>query len=815
MPEVLLKGCGPVPLAAYLKALGIFRLVAEQKDENVRGFWRDEAFVLDTALAEEELAHFFLDKYHPSPIISPWNGGSGFYYQEGKTNEKDPATGKKIKTGIRDQRTEATRAVDLIANAKADQFQPLQTIIDQVRRMLKELGYQQAPTDAQKQNLVTRLRRSLPDEGLQWLDAALALSTDNLDKPPLLGTGGNDGNLDFSSNYMHRLLELFDLSDGQALTGAEGALRTALFGTSTASLRKGAVGQFAPGAAGGPNAAVGFERDTLINPWDYVLMLEGALLFSASVSRQLRSANTSGLSYPFTVSSTNTDGTGSALIDEKRKSKGKVVGNSYEIWMPLWDHPASFKEIGSLLSEGRATVGRRPVRDGLDFSRAVASLGINRGVSAFQRYAFLQRRGDSISATPKGRVALQLRPKARLLNDLEVGDWLSRFRRYARRLDRQSKGFEAPRRLQALALHLDEAMFAMTQDTTHRAVQRVLIAVGDIAAYLASIPKARDPSEGNQKPPPPPRLSRDWFYAANDGTAEFRIGAALAGLGRAPQTGGKVEDNQDKPGENAEEMTSEPVGEMGDEPADQSDQSMDEGRNRKTPPPPFRAHLAPLDETSWYGRYRKWSDKDRLAVWGAGSFERNLIAVLERRLLFASQHNLVGGPFDGRAPADLASVLAFFAGETDDPEIGALAQGLAWAEPPNSIRTEPAEPRPLPLAYALMKPFFAPVEALRELGALREGAGLPIPPGLVPRLHAGDVGGAVTLACRRARGSGLPVTFEPAAGHVASIDGSRLLAGLLIPIRAMDVKRVLQRAYPALFDEAETSETKEDPADAA
>ena len=61
----------------------------------------------------------------------------------------------------------------------------------------------------------------------------------------------------------------------------------------------------------------------------------------------------------------------------------------------------------------------------------------------------------------------------------------------------------------------------------------------------------------------------------------------------------------------------------------------------------------------------------------------------------------------------------------------------------------------------------------------------------------------------------MPVTFEPAAGHVASIDGSRLLAGLLIPIRAMDVKRVLQRAYPALFDEAETSETKEDPADAA
>ena len=49
-------------------------------------------------------------------------------------------------------------------------------------------------------------------------------------------------------------------------------------------------------------------------------------------------------------------------------------------------------------------------------------------------------------------------------------------------------------------------------------------------------------------------------------------------------------------------------------------------------------------------------------------------------------------------------------------------------------------------------------------------ARLPIPPGLVPRLHAGDVGAAVTLACRRARASGLPVTFEPAAEYVASIE---------------------------------------------
>jgi CRISPR-associated protein Csx17 len=429
VPEVAFEGCAPVPLAAYLKALGSFRLVAEQKDKSARGYWRNEAFVLDTVLTKEELVRFFLEEYRPSPIISPWNGGSGFYYREGKSKEKDRRTGKRIKTGVRDEATAATKTLDVLEHAQADRFRPLRLTINRVRRALRDLGYEQAPSDEQKHGLVKLLRSSLcDDETLDWLDAALALGTDNLHKPPLLGTGGNDGNLDFSSNYMQRLTELFNTENGEILTGVRGSLESALFGTSNASLREGAIGQFAPGAAGGPNATTGFERQTLVNPWDYVLMLEGESLFSASATRRLQSASSTGLSYPFTVNSANTDGSGGALADEKRKSKGKIVGNSFEIWMPLWERAASLAEVRSLMSEGRATVGRRPARDGLDFVRAVASLGVNRGINSFERYALLQRRGDSISATPKGRIRVQPRPRARLLNDLDAGDWLSRFR---------------------------------------------------------------------------------------------------------------------------------------------------------------------------------------------------------------------------------------------------------------------------------------------------------------------------------------------------------------------------------------------------
>lgn len=804
MPEMVLSGCAPIPLASYLKALGIFRLVAEQKDKNTRGCWRDDTFVLDTILTTEELVRFFLHEYRPSPIISPWNGGSGFFPNDNKL-------------GIRP-----------IVEAKAERFSAYKEAIKAARSILEQNNIVEKPEGAQKDAIRAQVRTRLPDGALLWYDAAVLLTQTKFLTPPLLGSGGNDGRTDFSNNFMCRLTDLFEAESGKPSEIAKRSLEAALYAKLSTSLMREsttsidgsrrekllAIGQFGPGASGGANATVGFERETLINPWDYVLLIEGTLLFAASAARRLQSSSSAGLSYPFTVNSTSTDGAGDSLTDEKRKSKGKFVGNSFEIWMPLWEQPASLPEINALFAEGRATLDRRPVGDGLDFARAVAALGVNRGISAFERYAFLQRRGDAISATPKGRIRVQPRPKARLLSDLDAGDWLSRLRQYARKLDAQSKNFVAPRQLQTLALQLDEAIFAMTQDASPRAVQRVLVAVGEAASYLASTPKARDPKEGRQRPPP--RLSRAWFEAAKDDSVEFRIAAALAGLGRAQRT----EDHAANAGDEADVDAADKndiveTGE-GDAGADIAERDLSAEDDRgPTPPPPFRAHLAPLDEKTWYGRYRAWSDRDGLAVWGAGALERNLIAIAERRLVFAAKRKLDGGPFDGRAPADLASVLTFLWRETDDEKISGLARGLAWADAPSFILMQSAQPVPLPLTYAVMKPFFASIDDVRSIEGVPKDIRLPVPPGLIARLRTGDVGAAMALACGRARASGLPISFEPRRENVAGIDGPRLLATFLIPIRKVDLKRVLERAYPRIFENKETPEPKEEAANAA
>jgi len=801
MPEIVLAGCAPIPLASYLKALGVFRLVAEQKDKTARGCWRNETFVLDTTLTEEDLVRFFLDEYRPSPIISPWNGGSGFYFREGKSGEKDPATGKKIKTGIRDEPTAATRIVSSFAATKSnDRLALYRAVISQTQSVLRALGWNEAPADDKKRGLVMQLRARLPEECLTWLDAAIALAGETLGFPPLLGSGGNDGNLDFSSNFMLRLADVIDPETGISKASARAPLEGALFGGAAPVVGKGAIGQFAPGAAGGPNAAAGFERGTLINSWDYILMLEGAMVFAASATRRLgASVDPGSLSYPFTVRTTSAAGAGAALSDE-----GDARG---EVWLPLWDPLASLTEIRSLLSEGRATLGRRSAQDGLDFARAVATLGVNRGVAAFQRFGLLQRSGKAYVAAPMSRVRVQHNPRADLLNDLDHGAWLPSFRRFARSAN-------APARLRSFALRLDEAIFAMTQDASPRAVQRVLVAVGEAASYLASSPKARDPKEGKQRPPP--RLRPDWFQAADDGSAEFRIASALAGLGRAQRTenhAANAGDETDVDAANDRDILETVEGEADADVAER-DASAEEERG-PTPPPPFRAHLTPLDKDTWYGRFRAWSDRDGLAVWGVGALERNLIAVAERRLVFAAQRKLDGSPFDGRASADLSSVLSFLWRETDDERIAGLTQGLAWADAPNFISIEPTQTRPLPLAYALMKPFFAPIVDVRAIAGVPTDIRLPIPPGLIARLRTGEVGAAMTLACRRARASGLPVTFEPRREDTAGIDGPRLLAALLIPIRQVDLRRVMERAFPRLLESKEPPQPKEDAADAA
>ncbi|MCE9634751.1 MAG: type I-U CRISPR-associated protein Csx17 [Planctomycetes bacterium] len=394
MTDHELVGCRSEPLAGYLKALGVFRIVADQADADARASWRGDAFVLRTRLGVEALRAFFLQGYSPAPVITPWNGGGGFFFREEKGS------------GKRTKETEATRALAAVANSACSRLAPLRAAIGIARIELAVAGLDSAPKEDAKAVLVRRLRDELPDGALQWLDASVLLVGNEPRYPPLLGTGGTDGNLDFATNFHQRLGDLICFETGAPSSASASWLDGALFGRAVPRLLDAAVGQFDPGAAGGTNQGPGFDRKSIVNPWDYVLMVEGALLLAASVTRRLAATGAGQLAFPFSVRSSGIGYPSAARSDEP--------SSRHEIWLPLWSGLARVSEVAALFREGRARIGRRAAVRGTDFARAIATIGTDRGIRQFVRFGFHARNGLSYFATPLGRMTCRRHRSSRL-----------------------------------------------------------------------------------------------------------------------------------------------------------------------------------------------------------------------------------------------------------------------------------------------------------------------------------------------------------------------------------------------------------------
>ena len=779
-----LGGCTPIPLAAYLKALGVLRLISSDEnsdtgsaaDPTARGWWAHERFHLRTTLDRDGLLKFFLHRYAPTPIMAPWNGSSGFFPKDNKDGFGP-----------------------LSAAPVASRFDGIASGIQSASETLARLGLKEKPDATTKIALIEALRGNLTDDALGWIDAALVLSGATAKYPQLLGTGANDGHFEFSNNFMRHLVSkkgLFNAKSGEPAKDAESLLETSLFDIPSPSMISAAIGQFAPGPAGGPNATTGFERKGSVNPWDFVLMLEGSVAFAGAATRRHQSASASGASFPFTVRPVGAGGGGVGVEDEQDARA--------EFWAPLWANPARFMEVDALLSEGRAVLNERTARDGLEFARAVASLGTSRGFSEFERYGFFMRSGRAFLATPIGRGATggERSTGVRLMADLDAGGWLERVRQIARKK-------EAPAAARNAIKQLEDALFEMVApDGTSTKFAGALVAIGKVAAWLAVSPKAREAGAM-----PPPLLSRDWMIKADDGTPEFRVAAALAGIGLTPLKFGTPRDRDESTADAPQpEATS----------ADTQTSGESDGTAWILSHPfPMAAHLVPIDERQYIDAQRKrvrlrWSgDSDpATVVWGTGSLVANLIAVLERRLLEMGMRGLPDKPLAGALTARLEDVTAFLCGEFDDARCADLLRGLIWAKPA-WLRKPPHRPASrrfnVPFAYAALKPLLVPNESLYRAKALAPTGRLPVPPGLIARLRAGGgnlagkaINDAVRTALGRARASGLASPFDrelsTAIGDTSRIGigirPDRLAAALLIPISDKGLNKLLKRVYP-------------------
>lgn len=375
----LLPGLRPEPLASYLAGLGLIRVLGEQADRDATAAWAADGLAITTTV--EDIAAWLAGSYVPTPVLSPWNGGSGF-------GEKDK---------------EPLRRLNELREHRSPRLAHYRIAIAIAEDVLA------AYPDADKRRLVREFRNRCPEASLRWIDASVVLTGDDVVFPPLLGTGGNDGRLDFSTNFHQQLLDV--IGTPRSL----GMARDLLTGAETERLANAGIGQFDPGGTGGPGSSKFGAAPTLVNPWGYVLCVEGALLFASSAVRRNQFA-AGRASMPFTVFE-SPDGAANGAAGEM--SHG-------EVWAPLWSDHFTLTEIQQLFAEARASWRGRPARRAADFYAATRALGVARGVTAFTRYGMHRRNGLSHTAVPLDRVDVHEQAEVRLAADVE--DWAGRFR---------------------------------------------------------------------------------------------------------------------------------------------------------------------------------------------------------------------------------------------------------------------------------------------------------------------------------------------------------------------------------------------------
>jgi len=802
MMRVELSNCRTEPWASYLRGLAVLRLVAEQKDPNATGCFENDRFVLRSCLDREGLLNFFVKEYRPTPVVAPWNGGSGFYPKDDRSSldrilasgderfrtyaaviatirswPEIPNPGRSISDllAIMEEEVrssvgpsfERLREVGRGAGALLEEMERLgvpkgkrslyQEFLvalnirdelqasgrwDEVKNMpIEAASSRRDPSlsallpkvkkirthidgkarKGMKEVIVRKCRSTLPEGCIQWIDAAMILDADGKTKCPAVlgGSGGNEGNLDYSRTFIKNVTDLLLSSD-------EGRCRellaNSLFDERTDKLPISPMGMFDPGRAGGFNQGVGIElKDFPSNPWDFVLTLEGSILWASSITR--REGDRAGtMSSPFTTRSKGVGYSSASELD--------AGSDAYEVWAPVWGSPATLAEVRYLMAEGRAYIGKAQPQHSIQFAIALANLSVDRGIREFVRYGILKRRGDSKVMMPLGRFEVRKVKYAYLLEELDA---------ILAPIDRMLARFvgEPPASLRVARRKVDVAILNVVAYDSVASYRALLQAIGGLEEVLA----LRDPEAEPRLARPPGGMSLEWLLACDDGTPEVRMAGAISSL-------------------------------------------YDKGLG------PWRAHMAPIDPKRPYS----WAKDRGMLSWEGGDAYRRMAGSLHRRIIVAVKEGNAH-PLRSRLQLHPADVMPLVRGEVDERALCELLWGMNWlnwwdldrsAPVLRQVRSQWSRPlgiEMVPRGWTMLAAALSPDPIIEE-GDDRKG--ITPDASLVSLLMANRYQEAVAAARRKLFSQGVPtrqaVPREP-------LVGMNVAASLLVPVHLRPVLR--------------------------
>ncbi|GAA0926025.1 type I-G CRISPR-associated protein Cas8g1/Csx17 [Nonomuraea longicatena] len=732
MSRIELRGCRAEVLAGQLQALGLLRVVAAQVDPYARLHWRGDVAVLDTTLREEDLASWLARLYVPTPIVSPWNSGSGF-----AGNGKSPT---------------AEQTLQAVQDLDDERLAPLRRAIAVGRRIVAEgrrLGWGGKKGElwdkSHKIDVIRLCRNLLPDDALPWLDVAVTLTVDDVAFNALAGTGGNFGRQDLSATYYDRLRRLMGPKADPAQSHRWAA--AALYGREDVAYLRDTVGQYDPGRAGGIHSAADDNDRGFANPWSFVLVMEGTLLFASAAVRR-NGVGGAGEAKPFFTRSTPL-GHGSAAESEPVKG---------EQWVPVWDRPAGAAEVAQLIGEGRAQWRGHQAVSGLEFAMALASLGVDRGLTAFHRFVIAERLGQNPLAVHAGKIAVVARPEEALLR--EPYRWIEQVRRA-----------DPPGEVATALRRVEREMYAIAAGQGRAALGRFVVEFGRLHEQVGRSGRMR-----KEIAPYLPNERADWLTALDDGSPEVWLAAAFAALRDGTGTSG----------------------------------------------PEIRALLTRVTGRSWQDAPGSGVDLygPTLARALAAAHRVRALTPPEAPDDDGRAASTVRGAQTGyargqRVPPGL--VAAFVAAFVRDELIADHLRGLLALGCRPGAAAWPQQDRLLPdWTVSLLLPFFGTGVLTVQVRDERSGEDrhhaveLAPGPGWAARLAAGHVDGVVREALLRLRMAGLrPRVPSPPPSRV---NGARLAAALLLPVTRRARERSLTRICVAELVDQAVSDTEGVPA---
>jgi CRISPR-associated protein Csx17 len=767
-------------LGNYLKGLGVFRLIAEQADPEARAWWKGGVLHAHTKWSKDELASFFLcgigpDKkpvYGPTPVFAPWGGRPGFY-ADGNDKAKERLT--------------ALRKLKMPGRFAASQHAVILT--DEVLKSRGWTAVKKKNRAELKPQIAAAMRNAWAGSALDWLDACLSLEED-VRFGFLYGTGGNEGSADITNNFW----ELIEETIGMPMARADSRelFLASVFGGSRVGGTSRTAGQHFPLAAGSSNCGQEFSGSSSANPWDVVLMVEGAVLFAGATTKRLSQLGKGKGAFPFMIEHLATNESSTSVRDEA-KQDAKIVRCRAEFWMPIWGLPTSLAGIRALLSEGR--LQRRSgehAEHTLHAMEAIKTLGVSRGVGTFHRVALFERRGKGYYlASSLGFHRASRSPDSFSVQLVEI----DRFRQQVYRNLREGPGI--PDRIMRSRRRFHAALATLLEGDEHGAVAapdaltKVVVGASAIEREVAPL------KDRARLLAPCPALSAAWLETGND-SSEYHLALAIA---RMTAWGESSPDRRRQPAVDC-----------------------------------IRTNLLAVARR---GGAWVWDETTRSAVWSRGaSLEANLAAVLCRRLIDAQRGVGDGLPLWSSYGASFEDLFAFWRGEVDEEPLMDLVEGLAlldvrtWSDAEIENRQQRDEPTPdlqtgavwfnaedepqtrlnpvewrghwllpkdglqaafeLPRVYHLLKLCFVggrlprrPVEGQTVQRTAKES----YPPAcldVLTLLRAGRLAEAAQLAARRLRAKGYPAVLRDVDIPALKMDPDmcRRLAGmLLIPVR--------------------------------